>query len=203
MKITNKTIKMLTDSAAADSVALVSASKAYDALYADGVRACHMLKSNESFNAEVFNAVQGAIVVGLFNDSDFELFNLGADHAKAQNRGAERTKLTKLISGRMGKVRDALNSRDPVKQAEKEAAAAAKKAEKGATGEHGDQSTSDSEKKPDSAMKGINPSENRQSYMAALNLMISATRQHGDKIVHKNADTWCAAFGLMLQELNK
>lgn len=198
----------------ADSLALVTAAykaetkaqgtfvKAFDALYADGVRSEHLLKTSDLYCADAFNGVQAAIVSGVCCAADAKLLAMSADEAKGKGVSSARTALTRVISKYMGNVRRSLDARDPVKQEEKAKAAKAEKAAKGATGEHGEQATSDAAPATAEKLKGIDPSVSAENYMAALNVLIVATRNHDDYTIKSNADSFCEVLAEMIRAIN-
>jgi hypothetical protein len=201
--IQTSTIKSLADAFKAEGKALSTLAKAYDTLYADGVRSSHLVKNQPEFNADVFTQVQAAIIAGKLEKADLALFNMTPEQAKAKGASAMRNKVTSAVSKYIGNVRRALDQRDPVKQ--EEAAKAAEKAQKAkkATSEHGEQVD---DKKPEteahaSQVGTVNPRASREAYCEAINLMIMATNTHADKLISKNAARYNAALAAILSEL--
>lgn len=156
--------------------------------------------------AHVDAAIQkGFLMGGRWSKAEYALVVNGAEAAKATGQGKARSALTTCMPQYRLRLAERMLEACPEllaqsKQA-KEQAKAAKDAQAGkASG------VAESEGQGDgapAAMAGICPGNDREQYMAAINLMIVATRNLAstDKLVKKNADAICAAYAEILREL--
>lgn len=184
--------------------------QAADSVIALGYRPELNEKGKPSVPKEIQGEVDAAICSGFlsggrWSKAQYALFVNGAAAAKATGQSTARNDLVRQIPQYRLRFAEKMLEACPDLLAQskeaKEQAKAAKDAQAGkASG------VAESEGQGDgapSAMAGICPGKDREQYMAAINLMIVATRNlaDNDKLVKKHADAICSAFAAILRQL--
>jgi len=161
----------------------------------------------EEIKANVDAAIfAGLLAAGRWTRDQFSLVTLGAEAAKIANRGKERSALTTCIPQYRLRLAEKMLVLCPDIGKQVDEAKAKAKAARAATTAGGTTAgiaEAPAQAAPAEAVSGINPSESREAYMAALNLMIVATGNlaQSDVLLAKCSENFRAVFAEMLKTL--